>query len=41
MKIGVVILNYNSAKDTEKCLKFLCAQEFKMRSEELGMKRYI
>ena len=38
MKIAAIILNYNSAKDTVKCLKFLCAQEFKMRNEELGMR---
>lgn len=38
MKIAAIILNYNSAKDTMKCLKFLCAQEFKMRNEELGMR---
>ena len=28
MKIGVVILNYNSAKDTEKCVEFLQKQKF-------------
>ena len=28
MKIGVVILNYNSAKDTEKCIEFLQGQKF-------------
>ena len=28
MKIGVVILNYNSAKDTEKCIEFLQKQKF-------------
>ena len=28
MKIGVVILNYNSAKDTEKCIEFLLLQKF-------------
>ena len=38
MKIAAIILNYNSAKDTMKCLKFLCTQEFKMRNEELGMR---
>lgn len=28
MKIGVVILNYNSAKDTAKCVEFLQGQKF-------------
>ena len=28
MKIGVVILNYNSAKDTAKCVEFLSLQKF-------------
>ena len=28
MKIGVVILNYNSAKDTAKCVEFLQKQKF-------------
>ena len=28
MKIGVVILNYNSAKDTAKCIEFLQGQKF-------------
>ena len=28
MKIGVVILNYNSAKDTAKCIEFLQKQKF-------------
>ena len=35
MKIAAIILNYNSAKDTEKCLKFLCAQEFGIENGEL------
>ena len=35
MKIGIVILNYNSAKDTAKCLKFLQKQEFGIENGEL------